>query len=334
MALIFMDGFDHYAAADMSKKWSAPSGVVITTGRRSGSSGIRLVASSTATRAFSNTQTVIVGAAVQLSAYPALSAVLWVLQDSGTTQVKLHIDASGVLRVYRGSGTTNLLGSSAAGAVPLGAWVSLEFKAKIDPTAGTIDVRVNGVSVLTLTAQNTRATANAYANALNINGVSTYTDLDDLYLCDGTGTKNNDFLGDCRIDALYPNADGTYSQFTPNSGTVHYSRVNEATPDTTTYNDGGTVGFRDSYGFSDLVHLVSQTVYGVQANAAIQKDDTGTRSAAVFARSGTTNADGTGSALSTSQVYLSQVYENDPNGTVAWTESTVNAAEFGVTVTL
>jgi hypothetical protein len=37
--------------------------------------------------------------------------------------------------------------------------------------------------------------------------------------------------------------------------------------------------------------------------------------------------------LSTSQTYISQIYETDPNGAIPWTQTSVNAAEFGVKVT-
>ena len=48
--------------------------------------------------------------------------------------------------------------------------------------------------------------------------------------------------------ALLPNADGTYKQWTPSSGTVHYTRVSESACDgNTTYNATSIVGNRDSY---------------------------------------------------------------------------------------
>ena len=45
-------------------------------------------------------------------------------------------------------------------------------------------------------------------------------DIDDLYICDGTGSApHNTFLGDCRVDTLLPTADGTAQQWTPSTGT-------------------------------------------------------------------------------------------------------------------
>ncbi len=50
---------------------------------------------------------------------------------------------------------------------------------------------------------------------------------------------------------LLPNADGAYTQWTPNSGTTHYTRVDETNCNgTTDYNRETTVGERDSYAVS------------------------------------------------------------------------------------
>jgi len=204
--------------------------------------------------------------------------------------------------------------------------------------ANTCKVRANGVDIITVAAgQDLKNTANATASQVSLghhgtSGGATPT-YDDLYICDGTGGTNNDFLGDCRVDTLYPTSDGNYSQFTPSTGSSHFALVDETTPNTTDYNDGATVGDRDSYGMGNLAALTSQTVYGVQVNAAIVKDDAGAKSAATFVRSSATDGDGAGVALGTSQAYVSQVFETNPNGSVAWTETTVNAMEAGVKVT-
>lgn len=54
--------------------------------------------------------------------------------------------------------------------------------------------------------------------------------------------------------SLLPTADGTYTQWTPKSGAVHYTQVDESTCNgTTDYNSTATVGNRDSY----VVNLAS-----------------------------------------------------------------------------
>ena len=51
--------------------------------------------------------------------------------------------------------------------------------------------------------------------------------------------------------ALLPSSDGTYLQWTPKTGSTHYTMVDESTCNgTTDYNSTNTVGNRDSYGIS------------------------------------------------------------------------------------
>jgi hypothetical protein len=331
MALLLVDGFEHYATADLLKKWLSLNGaptIVPNAGRRGGGAfylyggysyyygGNRVYATASTLKTSSG----------YAGRYPVQ------LFDGATAQIGIEFQTDGSLKVYRGYGSA-VLATSAAGVIPSNSYVYLEIKATIHPTAGAVEVRVNGATVVSVSGVNTRATSNSSVNGFGIYGISSPTYVADLYVCDGTGSTNNDFLGDVRIDTLYPNGDGTYSQFTPSTGTTHCTLVDEATPNSTDYNDGLAVGDRDSYTFTNLAALASQTIYGVQINAAVQKDDAGAKSVATMARSGSTNTDGSSKALSTSQMYVSDIYEFDPNTATAWTETSVNAAEFGVKVT-
>ncbi|MBA3588311.1 hypothetical protein [Methylibium sp.] len=339
MALQFIDGGDHYVTADITKKWSANTGATIAATGRRGGGAIRFLTAGTSnylTKTLGAQASWVVGFAFEFSAAGAL--VVARFTDAGTAQCELRQNLDGTLSVTR-NGTALTNGTSVL-ALSTSTFYYIEWKVTIADSiaANSCKVRVNGADVITVaTGQDLKNTANASANAFAIGRVavtaSGSSTFDDIYICDGTGSTNNDFLGDVRIDTLYPNADGAFSQFTPSTGTSHFALVDEATPNTTDHNDGATIGHRDSYAFGNLDALTSQTVYGVQVNAAIMKDDAGAKSASTFARSGSTNTDGASAALGTAQVYVSQVYEFDPNTAAAWTEATVNAAEFGVRVT-
>lgn len=342
MALLFMDGFDHYATADVLKKWSAISvlnSISTTAGRRGGGAATfnsSLANSRYLEKLFQNSSTVIIGAAMGDGGggFTSSSDIIQLI-DSGTVQVAIFQTLTRAISVYRGPDST-LLGTSANGVIPATGFFYVEVKVFISSTVGTVDVRINGTNILSLTGLNTKNTANSYANTLRIAPpaiISGFNALDDVYICDATGSTNNNFLGDCRIDTILPTADGNYSQWTPNTGTVHFNRVNESAPDLTTYNAGLTVGDRDSYGMADLAALSSQIIYGVQVNAAALKDDAGSKSIATMVRSGGVDGDGATAVLGTSQLYVSQVFETNPNGSIAWTEASVNAMEAGVKVT-
>lgn len=341
MALLFIDGFDHYATADIGKKWTA----IVNTptisssgGRRSGGALSGQIGYSTSVgKTIAATTSFVMGAAFNYSAIPT-AADVFKLIDVATLQCGVRVNADGTLYVHR-NGTTLTSGTS-TNALTTNAWNYIEWKVTIADSiaASSCVVKVNGAVWITVaTGQDTKNSANASANQMVLGGtngtVGITTLIDDFYLCDQSGSTNNDFLGDSRIDILYPTSDGNYSAFTPSTGVSHYALVDETTPNTTDYNDGAAVNDRDSYGMSNLAALASQTVYGVQVNAAILKDDAGARSAGTFVRSSSTNGDGASVALGTSQTYVSQIYETNPNGSVSWTETTINAMEAGVKVT-
>lgn len=156
--------------------------------------------------------------------------------------------------------------------------------------------------------------------------------IDDLYVCDGQGTANNGFLGDCRVDSYLPTADGANTGLTPSSGTTHFSLVDDATPnDDTDYNESATVAAKDTYGFADIVHNPA-SVFGVQVNLNVKKDDAGFRQVKEVVHSGGTDFPGTAQALSTSYAYKSAIREVDPATGAPWTKAGVNSAEFGMEI--
>ena len=343
MSLLFIDGFDHYVTADITKKWTAINstvGIAASSGRRGGGALSSGATSRYVSKTLAASASFVTGFAFSFTTLPSASAVICTFDDVATTQCSLAVNADGTLSVFRSTSTSVTNGTSTL-SLSANTWFYIEWKVTIADSIGanTCKVRVNGIDWITVaTGQDLKATANATANGFRLGGGTGATNFggsifDDFYICDQSGSTNNDFLGDVRIDTLYPTSDGNYTAFTPSTGSSHFALVDEATPNTTDYNDGAAVNDRDSYGMGNLSALTSQTVYGVQVNAAIVKDDAGAKSAATFVRSSSTDGDGASVALGTSQVYVSQVFETDPNGSIAWTETSVNAMEAGVKVT-
>lgn len=338
MTIIFADGFDHYATADGLKKWDTfGTGVSINAsgGRRGGGAlafsgstrfAEKLIVPSNLGYYPSPYRTIAVGFALS----PGANNVdICYLRNDLTAHVGLLLTSNYAISAWRGSNST-VLGTSANNVVASSGYTYIVFKAYIHDTAGTIDVWVNGAAtpVLSLTGQDTRNGGNGPGiNLLGIRGVGAST-YDDLVVTDGTN------LGDVRIDTLYPNADGNYSQFTPSTGGTHYVLVDEAPVNTSDYNTStATLNDRDSYAMSNLGTLVSSTIHGVQVvTASLKTADTGSRGLAPFIRSGSTNGDGTGRLLTASQSFQYQVAETDPNTSGAWSLSAINAMEVGAVV--
>lgn len=160
--------------------------------------------------------------------YPTGKAGLCIFADStisngtwtDTEQVDFRVNASGFIEAYR---NTTLLGT-AIGAMSFNAKHYVEFRVVIDPTAGQIEVRVDGVSVLTLAGINTRSSANSYFNTVIFGTIyksgygSAANYWSDIVALDNTGSgPDNTFLGDVQVKYNQPNGDGGTNQFTPQS---------------------------------------------------------------------------------------------------------------------
>ena len=337
MALRFIDGFDHYVTADIAKKWTAAVGgaaISAATGRR-GTAGARIGGAGLYFRKDLDVQdTWIVGFAHRFANFPNVASSILEFRDVALAlQCDLRVTPLGELQVTR-NGT--VLGTSTS-RLTATAFQYIEMRLVIHATTGAAEVRVNEVAWLTLTNVNTQATANASALSIRVGQISAAIglnqDIDDLYICDGVGSApHNTFLGDCRVDCLYPNADGANSAWTPSTGTTHFSLVDETTPnDDTDYLITTTAGARDTHALTNLPTLPGSVVYGVQHSLYARKDDAGLRQVKSVLKSGSTTQVGTAlHTLATSYIYYSELFTTDPNTGAAWTIAAVDALEAGI----
>lgn len=339
MSLIFADSFDHYATADITKKWTANNSAVINaSGGRRGGGGMQLdAAGDWVSKTFASSySTIIVGFAFNRNVSGGSNITILSLSEAGTYHISLILNASNQLVVKRGLYNGTVLGTGST-TIP-DAFVYIELKVKIHDTTGTVDLKIDGVSELALTSQDTRNGGNnGVIDTLRLGdnsgiGLGCESVFDDLVVLDTSGSANTNFLGDVRIDTLLANADGTYTDFSLSTGSTHYTLVNESTPNTSDYVSSDTLNNKDSYYFSDLSG--SSTIYAVQVSNAVLKDDNGSRFVSNLVRSGTTNQQGASTEVTASQAYAISVHETDPATGAAWTTNAVNAAQFGSVVSV
>ena len=331
MSLRFTDSFDHYATANLLQKWTSittgsDGSVSIGAGGRFGS-GMFLGAGfpyvGWATKILDAQATWYVGAA--FSPFGRI-----ILYDGATAQLTLALDGTGRLAVYQGTTSGTLLGTGTTILSP--GWHYVELGATINNTTGTCEVRLDGVTEWSGSALDTQASANASADRVTLwgqNGVA----VDDLYICDGAGSApRNTFLGDVRVQALMPSADGDLSQFVPSSGSTHYNLVDEVPPDDdTSYVSSATAGNVDLYQLGDVA-AVSGSILGLQVLPYARKDDAGTRTLAPVVKTGGVEYDGSAVALGMSYTYLPEIWEQNPATSADWTIADVNALQAGVKV--
>jgi hypothetical protein len=250
--------------------------------------------------------------------------------------------ASGEINVHAGSfgSLGTVIGTTAAGILPPGAWSYIEMKFTIHASAGIVVLRVNGVEVLNVSGKDTQDTpAPLTASILHLGNTAlagiVSSVYDDVYICDGTGSFNNDFLGEVMIEHLMPGSDDTAQWVGSDGNSVNnWDLVNETgTFNTTDYVATSTVNDRDLYVPVASSRSASSPVKGVIVSAIAQKTDAGTRTARLVIKEGAGGTVRTSTAMGLPTTYgeLRAMWDRKADGST-WTVADVNALRFGIEV--
>ncbi len=281
--LRFFDGFDSYVTADLGLRYNIPGGgsmQIVPSIGRFGSGALRNQISGggeTLAKFFDDQATWIVGVAYAFAPSGKATTII-AFQDSGQGQVELYMNTSNILQVRR-NGTVIGTGTHVLSA---NTFYFLEFKATISSSiaAHSCVARIGGVVEIDVAAgSSTDAQGTGKANrvCLFYDQFQTQSTHDDLYVCDGTGSTSNDFLGDSRVEDLSATGQGHYSDFSRNTGSTNYGAINETSANgDTSYVYSSTVGDKETYTFPSLASTPT-AVYGVQLVAISRKDDAGGR---------------------------------------------------------
>ena len=353
MALLFMDSFDHYVTADQIEKWTAVGtglgasmSIAAGTGRRASGSlrfnkganqasgtmwALKNVPASDATAVLGFALTIVNAATI------GSGLVLASIRDGATPQLTLRVNSSFTFSVVRGGAAGTVLDTTSV-TIPFATYFYLEWKSFIHASAGTIELRINGVPVLSRTSLNTQASGLAQWTNFMLGQADNFgsasggnEDYDDLYVLDGTGSAPfNTFLGDCRVDARYPTTENpANSAWTPLSGTDNALMVDETAPDDdSTYNSALTVGAVDTHVVQDAP-VAGFAPYAAQLVLSHKKSDAGPCGIAPVVRHSGVDYVGATVAPSVAYVYAVSLYALNPGTGAAWTEAEFNAAEFG-----
>lgn len=335
MAFLFADGADLYGtASNVSRKWSTSASLTIVAGRLGGGA-IRLdSAGSQVTKTIANTITIGVTFALNIQAANTGGSVrMLLLTDTGTCQVGLGTNASQQIILFRNT-TANILATSVE-SLSQGVWHQLELKVKIDNTVGTVELRLNGntTPIITATGLDTQQTANAFVNDIRFttdgNGTPDF-DIDDIIFWDDTGAApHNNFLGDARIETLQPTGAGNTTQWAVTGAASNFQAVDDTTPnDDTDYVSENVSGEKDTYATGNVTGTVD-TIYAVQTNLLMKKSDAGTADVQHVVRSNAVDYLSAAKTPGTSYAYSTELWLTDPDTDVAWTQSAVDAAEYG-----
>jgi hypothetical protein len=335
MALLTFEGFEAYANTTQlgqAANTTTVAGSINTSTVRTGARSLQLAFfSAEFTRRFTRSGTVVIFGFGAHFTFSTSSSIRFRLFDTvaNTAQTGFDVTFAGVLSVIRN--TTTL--ATAAGNEPGNTWMYYEMKIDLASTAtGSYELRRNGATVLSATSVQTITGSSIDVNAIRLQTQSTNNNtcyVDDLYVCDGSGSINNDFLGGVRVEALRP--DGNHAVgWTPNTG-ANWEAVDDTTPDDdTTYVSASTTA-TDLYTLTDLPANAS-VVHGVNTLVRARKTGSGTATMRAVIDSAGSQAVGPDLTpdLQNPYTYTNALRETDPNTAAAWGVSAVNALRAGV----
>lgn len=344
MALLWIEGFEGIGSTDGAAP--APSGILarkyaymaypdsymlLRAGRVAGYS-LECTAGwpDIRTPALTTNATMVVGFGYYFTA--SFTNVIISLYDGVQRGMNVRMVSGGELAVYRDA---TLLATTSGLGLLLNTWYWIEFKVVCNDTTGSYELRVGEVNKLSASGVDTKAGTNAYHTTFQMVGAQTgICRFDDIYILDGSGSINNDFLGNQKVVGLFPNGDvGGYTDFTLSTGTDHYAVVDEnPINDNTDYAESATTGHKDLYDYPVLTGTGS-VISGVQINTMVRETDANTFSLKTLIKSGATEDEGSAEVIgSTSYKNLKRISETDPATAAAWTVSGINAAQFGIKV--
>jgi hypothetical protein len=259
-------------------------------------------------------------------------------QENGVNSNGLRFGVTGNDRFVRVVANANLgfnvfindvlVGSSANNVYVQGSYYWLESKVITGTGTASVEVRLGGVTILVVNGLTIPAIVSC--SLAKEGGNNTFARYDDWVIWNGSGSINNNFLGDRRIVTLYPNADTSEADWTPSSGSDGFAMIDEATPsdaDFVTANNAGDISDFDKNAIPSDVN----TVAAVCPVARAFKDSAGTSTFRVGINSAGNVENSEQFSPNTTISYFSAIFETNPNGGGQWTKSAVDAASVRLT---
>ncbi len=340
MALLFLEGFDHYSLdADLEARGWLSTGfhtISIGSAYRRGTTGMGLLTGNVyyfKRQLRINYTTIYAGFAfIQVEAGDATAhtsyPLFYVTDENNVIQIKLILTSTYEIKAYDGGNA--LLGTSASYVIPndLVTWCYMEVKITISDTVGEVIVRINEVEVLNLTLQDTKYGTD-YIRKVGYRGVYNRTTyFDDLYIDD------SQFHGNCQVRTFMPDSDGTHSDFVRSTGSNDFECVDEIPPNVDTdYIKASVVGDKSTFG---ITTGVLGTVKAIQLSNHTRVINAGTRKIKPLIRSNGVDYNGEESEVAFQSAYQSIMgcWDTDPDDSAPWTQAKLEAAEFGLEITV
>lgn len=176
---------------------------------------------------------------------------------AGTPQLSLQCSNGGILTVSNSIVGSALTGATSVDALAINTTYHIELKVLFHASAGTVEVRVDGVPWITATGVNTFPAASQRAHFLP-STTSTAAQQDDhcyfdnFYIWNDSGSINNDCLGPRFVETLFPNADTADADWTLSTGSDGFDLINDVLASDLVYIESSTPGDRSVFDLGAL----------------------------------------------------------------------------------
>lgn len=333
MTLLYMDSFDHYSTDELPDKgWSrfpaTDHNITPGLGRRGGQAltASGLLTGSTTTHAFIDSDTIIVGVALNFSAFYNRTAID-IIDNGGASLLLLETTAAGELRLTSGS----TVAITAASIYTPTDYSHYQVKyTKGTGANGFAELKKDGVTLLTITTSSETAQASAVTLIEEPSG-SAFSLADDLYIFNGLGTVNNNYGGDLRVDVQNADADGVDTDFSSSTGAASFTHVDDVLTDNdATFNESGIVDARDLHEVT--LPTLGTVIHGIQQCIHNRKTDAGTVLVDVISEKPAGTGEKTNAVavnVSDDFFYALAIRETDPDDDTTWSDAKIGANEWG-----
>lgn len=283
----------------------------------------------------------VVGVAFRLwlTGLPGGSGQLCAMRDaSNGFPCMLMLDATGAILVGRNrpvNGAIPIIGQTATPVITANAWNHIEVKFTMSsPVGGAVEVRVNGVTVLSLVNVNTGANSAEQVSLESGEGQFTGACIKDFVVWDNTGGQNTNFLGTVSVVGLVPTAD-VFLNWTPSTGTTGFNLLDNSPPvDGTDYISAGFPAPAASIFELDNLPVNVSSVRALITQIRARKEDGGDGNIQASLISGTDTGNGADRPITTAFTYYEDVFEVDPHTAAPWTPGAVDLARFKINRTV
>lgn len=213
------------------------------------------------------------------------------------------------------------------------AWKHISMKVTA-LNSGFLWLNIDGVPVVVNVAGDfagTSATGADWALFWNLPSSNGGGFLDDLVIGDAQGAVPNDLLPDCRVVALMPAGTASNSGWTATGAATVHEALDEKPNDEDTSYVAATVAASAFTVDFENIPLTPSSIVGVSANFRTRKDGVDPATSTVKLVSNSVELSVAG-VLATSYAFQEINTGLNPDGNVAWTESSINALQARVEV--